>query len=206
MSVSAIFRHIVRDAPRKMIDVLTGAEWTKWSRVVMNREMAAWARDLGPAGLDALEVSGDFWKDFGFRSYRNTSYPAFDICEHSLGDEQFDIVIADQVFEHLLWPYRAGRNVFRMVRPGGYAMISTPFLVRIHDVVDCTRWTETGLKYFLAECGFPLEQIRTGSWGNRACVRANLNLERWIRYRRFLHSLRNEPKFPYSVWALARKP
>ena len=62
-----------------------------------------------------------------------------------------------------------------------------------------------GFKYFLAECGFPLEAIRTGSWGNSSCVKANLK-RNWVRYRKHIHSLRNEPKLPYVVWALARKP
>ena len=92
-----------------------------------------------------------------------------------------------------------------MLSPGGYFLVSTPFLVRLHEVpVDCTRWTETGLKYFLAECGFDPQEIKTGSWGNRACIRANF--KRWVRYRRRLHSLSNEPDFPYCVWALARRP
>jgi hypothetical protein len=200
-----MLNRILQDGTRKLLDIATGAEWTKWSRVVMNREMQNWARELQPGGLDALEISGSFWQDFGFRNYRNTSYPDYDVCLGTVAVEAFNIVIADQVFEHLLWPYRAGKNVYRMLRPRGYFLMSTPFLVRIHDSVDCSRWTETGLKYFLCECGFPLERIRTGSWGNRACVRANLNLSRWVRFRRYLHSLENEPQFPYSVWALAQK-
>ena len=28
-----------------------------------------------------------------------------------------------------------------------------------------------GLRHLLANCGFPLEKIVTGYWGNRACVR-----------------------------------
>jgi SAM-dependent methyltransferase len=138
-----------------------------------------------------------------FRSYKSLYYPDFDICESSLAD-QFDLILADQVFEHLLWPYRAGKNVYKMLNRGGYFLITTPFLIRVHNFpIDCSRWTEIGLKYFLAECGFDLEHIRTGSWGNRACVRANFS--RWILYRPWLHSLKNEPLFPVAVWALAQK-
>ena len=39
--------------------------------------------------------------------------------------------------------------------------------------IDCSRWTELGLKHFLAECGFPIEDFKTGSWGNRASVKAS---------------------------------
>ena len=181
-----------------------GASDEQWARVVMNRETRAMVAGLEPGRLKALEISGNGWgNQMTFREYRSVSYPEFDICESRLA-ETFDLIIAEQVFEHLLWPYRAGRNVHAMLNPGGHFLITTPFLVKIHDApADCTRWTETGIRYFLAECGFDLERIRTGSWGNRACVRGNLS--RWWAYRRLIHSLRNEPDFPVEVWALAEK-
>lgn len=174
-----------------------------WVRTVMYRECFRLIQELSPEKLDAMEISaGAEWHHIPFRSFTPTHYPAFDICQQRL-DREFDLIIADQVWEHLLWPYRAARNVHAMLRPNGHFLISTPFLVRIHEVpTDCTRWTEQGLKYFLAECGFDLNGIRTGSWGNRACVKANFN--KWAR-RGWFRSLRNEPQFPVTVWALARK-
>ena len=180
-----------------------GAGEEQWARVVMNRETRALIRGLHPSGLDTLEISGTAWGEAeSFKSYRSVHYPEFDICSARL-DDTFDLIIAEQVFEHVLWPYRAGRNVHAMLNPGGYFLVTTPFLIRIHNMPDCTRWTETGMRHFLAECGFDFDRIRTGSWGNRACVRANFN--RWIGYRPALHSLRNEPAFPITVWAIAQK-
>ena len=194
------------DIPRKLLDLLTGAEWRKWSRVVMNAEMAKLVDALDPPPHTALEVSGDHWANYGFAAYRRTRYPGFDVCQDRIEDTRFDLIVADQVWEHLLWPHRAACNVWSMLRPGGHFLLSTPFLVRIHDTPDCTRWTETGLKYFLAEAGFPLELTRTGAWGNRDIVHSNLRSMQWTRYRRHLHSLRNEPLYPYSVWAIAQRP
>ena len=164
----------------------------------------AMLRELRPQGLDALEISaGTAWRHLGFRSFTEANYPQFDICRDVL-DQRFDLIIADQVFEHLLWPYRAARNVHTMLKPGGCFLVTVPFLIRIHrEPEDCTRWTETGLRHFLAECGFPLQTTRTASWGNRACVMANFR--HWSR-RGWFGSLRNEPDFPVAVWALARKP
>ena len=200
----SLVNRLLRDGPRKAWDLLTGATYTKWGRLVMVREMRSWVRDLDPATLEVLEISGRAWQDTGFKAYRATQFPDYDVCQGPLDEAKFDLIVADQVFEHLLWPYRAGKNVCSMLKPGGAFLVSVPFLVRIHGEVDCTRWTETGLRYFLAECGFDLESTRTGSWGNRACV--NSNFQRWARYRRFVHSLRNEPLYPYVVWALARRP
>jgi hypothetical protein len=115
-------------------------------------------------------------------------------------------VLAEQVFEHLLYPYRAARNVYAMLRPGGYFFISTPFLQKIHNFpVDCSRWTPLGMKYFLADAGFPLETIQTGSWGNRSVIQATLKTPFFPYYNRLIHSLTNEEIFPIVVWALARK-
>jgi hypothetical protein len=99
-----------------------GYETTDWMRIVMYRRCFAFIADLGPETLDALEISaGPNWaREFRFRSYTGTSYPGFDICSQTL-PARFDLIIADQVFEHLKWPYRSGDaapgRVFRRHRP-----------------------------------------------------------------------------------------
>jgi SAM-dependent methyltransferase len=181
-----------------------GYDTTHWVRVVMYERCFAFIRSLRPETLDALEISaGPQWRrEFEFRSYTSTQYPEFDICSQTL-DQKFDLIIADQVFEHLPWPYRAGKNVYSMLRPGGHFVIATPFLLKVHKVpLDCSRWTEQGLSYLLQECGFAAADIKTDSWGNRNCVRANFT--RW-RTRGWFRSLANEPDFPVMVWALAQK-
>jgi SAM-dependent methyltransferase len=181
-----------------------GYDTTDWIRVTMYRHCFEFIRDLGPDRLDTLEISaGPQWRrEFRFRSYTATEYPDFDICSEPL-PQQFDLIIADQVFEHLRWPYRAGRNILTMLNPGGNLVITVPFLVRVHrSPIDCSRWTEEGLSYLLQECGFPESGIRTASWGNRACLVANL---RGWRKRGFFGSLVNEPDFPVMVWAFAQK-
>jgi SAM-dependent methyltransferase len=182
-----------------------GYDYRHWTRPVMYQRCGELISELNPSTLDALEISpGQFFKTIGFQSYTEANFPDFDICESVLEKElEFDIIIADQVWEHLLWPYRATQNVLKMLRPGGFFLVTTPFLIRVHPVPhDCTRWTETGIRHFLIECGFDPEEIITGSWGNRACVKANFS--RWAR-RGWFGSLRNEPSFPVAVWALARK-
>ncbi len=181
-----------------------GYDYRHWTRPVMYKKCIEMVAELGPRDLDVLEISpGWFWQQQEFKSYTGAPYPEFDICEDKL-DNQFDLIIADQVWEHLLWPYKATHHVFDMLKPGGHFLVTTPFLIKVHAIPnDCSRWTETGIKYFLAECGFPLEDTVTDSWGNRACVKANFS--HWAR-RGWFGSLRNEPEFPVAVWALARKP
>jgi SAM-dependent methyltransferase len=180
-----------------------GYDTADWMRIVMYRRCFEFVRGLGPERLDVLEISaGPQWaREFTFGSYTPTRYPDFDICAQTL-PARFDLIIADQLFEHLRWPYRAGRNVLSMLKPGGVFVITVPFLVRIHaSPTDCSRWTEEGLNCFLQECGFDAAGIVTDSWGNRACLKANLTA--W-RKRGLFGSLANEPDFPVVVWAFAR--
>jgi SAM-dependent methyltransferase len=184
--------------------VSVGYDRGQWVRTIMYRDCFKMLKTLRTETLDALEISpgpDEIWQQLGWRSFTETTYPDFDLCTSCL-DRQFDIIIADQVFEHLIWPYRAARNVVSMLVPGGYFIITTPFLIRLHAGVDCIRWSAMGMQYFLAESGFPIDWICASQWGNRRCVKANFN--RWAR-RGWLGSLRNEENFPVTVWAFARK-
>src|SRR5258708_19733064 len=141
-------------------------------RLVRYRHWFAYVANVGPEHLDVLEISAgpDWAREFRFRSYTGTSSPSFDVCSQTL-PARFDLIIADQVFEHLKWPYGAARNVLAMLRPGGYFVITVPFLVRVHrSPTDCSRWTAEGLSYFLQESGFDAAGIPTRSWGNRPCL------------------------------------
>lgn len=203
--MSALQAFLARNEPAiKSTLKSVGYDFRHWTRPVMYDACGALIQKLDPPRLDVLEISaGKHWQSFPFKSFTEANYPEFDICKDVM-DRQFDLVIADQVFEHLLWPYRAARHVLQMVRPGGHFLMTTPFLIKVHAIpYDCSRWTELGMKHFLAEAGFEFDTIVTGSWGNRACVKANFS--RWAR-RGWFGSLKNEPEFPVSVWALAQRP
>jgi SAM-dependent methyltransferase len=196
-------RPVLRRFARFLRYAVLGHRDEQWCRVVINRETLRIVDGLRPETLDVLEISGGRWTNLRpFRSYRGVHYPDYDVCSCALPD-RFDLVIAEQVFEHLRYPHRAAANVRRMVREGGYFLITTPFLLKIHNYPeDCTRWSEVGLRHFLGECGFDERRVSTGSWGNRRCVVANFG--EYPYYNRRIHSLRNEAEFPIAVWALAR--
>lgn len=200
-----MLRHLRRYLSKhQTIPRLLGYEPTIWTRKVSDEETRKLIARLRPSELRVLEVSGRVWEHSGFLSYRNTEYPEFDVCEGSL-DEKFDLIIAEHIFEHLLYPYRAARNLFQMLTPGGHLLVVTPFIYKIHpNPYDCTRWTPEGLKYFLADCGFPLEGVQVGSWGNRQVIEATFRKE-FRRFNRYLHGTENDPCLPVVVWALARR-
>ncbi len=190
----------------ELFDRLTGSDTRiHWSRVVMDRETANYMKSLFPLSRDVLEISGTQYQHAPFKSYTTLSFPDFDICKKPLAcTTSYDLIIMEQVLEHVLWPLRAVTNAHAMLRPDGVLLVTTPFLVKIHDApVDCSRWSELGLKHLLAEGGFELANITTRSWGNRACVRSNFN--RWTPWHPLIHSLKNEIDFPVVVWAFAKK-
>lgn len=163
----------------------------------MNTETEQLISKLEFQNLSVLEISGEKWSNFGFKNYTNIYYPEFDVCKDKL-EQKYDLIIAEQVFEHLTKPYHAGKNVYNHIKSGGYFLITTPFLIKIHPSPDdCTRWSRTGIKYFLEECGF--DTIESYSWGNKACIKANF--KGWIPYKPKRHSLVNEENFPMVIWA-----
>jgi SAM-dependent methyltransferase len=154
---------------------------------------------------DILEISpgqNEMWKRVASRSYTAVDYPTFDICEEVL-PRRFQIVIADQVLEHVPEPIKAVQNMRRMLEPGGCALIATPFLFRVHARPhDYYRWTEAGLRKLCLDGGFQDGSIQTDAWGNAKCVRAHTGGP--VRAFGFGRDLSNDPEYPVMVWAFAQ--
>ena len=174
----------------------------------MQRASRRWLEELPLDEMDAAEVSGKFGRRFEFRSYERFRYPKYDICDgpyRGAGGRvlQFDLVLANQVWEHLDRPYAATRHVLEMLRPGGYFWVAVPFYIPYHcDPVDCSRWTARGLKNLLVEAGFDEDKVRAKQWGNRAAARRNFETPWPPPYDG--DDLTNEPDFPICAWALAQ--
>jgi len=173
-----------------------------WCRRVLNDAVDNIVREaVGPDG-SLLEISGDTWSGAGVPRYRSVHYPDFDICTDRLR-ERFDVVLAEQVFEHIRHPAWAAHNAYSMLKPGGRFVVSTPFLVRYHPMpMDLWRWSAQGLGFLLEDAGFV--DVRADSWGNRECVIANL--DDWADSEPQIQTLDNDPDFPIQVWAVGTRP
>jgi SAM-dependent methyltransferase len=176
----------------------------QWQRVpliaAVDRHIAA----LGPERLSAVEISGDAQASKPWRRFDTLEDPAFDLCAPLEVADRYDVVICEQVIEHVEDPCAAVANLRRLCVPGGHVIVSTPFLIRIHEewgMRDYWRFTPRGLRTLLERAG--LEVTEVGTWGNRAVVIGNF--DHWPARRRWL-PLRNEPNLPVQVWAFARNP
>lgn len=180
------------------------------NRVVMQKASRDWIASLGPEKLDVLELSGKWGEVFPFRSYLALNRWKFDPCKGPMLDElgkvvRFDLIMANQVWEHLDRPYAATRNIYRMLRSGGWFWVAVPFFAPFHGApVDCSRWTARGLKNLLIEAGFEPDRVQSHQWGNRHVAQRNLEIP-WPPALRDDDDLTNDPDFPVVTWAMAQK-
>jgi SAM-dependent methyltransferase len=183
-------------------EAVSGPE--QWQRVAMYQAVNAHIAALDPPRLTAAEISGENHAGKPWKEHSNLAYPEFDLCAPLQEERRFDVVICEQVLEHVVDPCAAAANLRRLCAEGGHVIVSTPFLVKVHELpayamFDYWRFTPRGLRLLLEGAG--LEVNTVGAWGNRQCVVGNLS--RWSAYRRW-HSLSNEPELAVQVWAFAR--
>lgn len=105
-------------------------------------------------------------------------------------DASFDCAISTAVLEHLEEPEKAIRECFRVLRNGGVAIYSVPFIWHLHEEPrDFYRYSKYGLKYLFEKVGFHIIEIKplSGFWVTFAQLfvyniyRFNLGPLRWLR-------------------------
>lgn len=180
------------------------------NRIAYTRAAHELFEKLDPPNKTCAEISGGFGEKYNFKSFETFHFPDYDICKGPFRDaknriRKFDVIIADQVWEHLDRPYAATKHVLQMLSPGGAFYICTPFYVRYHAFpVDCSRWSARGLTNLLIESGFDEGKIEAAQWGNVPSALADCG-KKWAKYDPEVHTLENDPKFPTVAWAMARK-
>jgi len=93
----------------------------------------------------ALYVSSDFVEREGINLVEDASHLAFH-------DRSVDLVICENVIEHIYDPQGLLKEIRRVLRRGGCLFLVTPFLFPLHDVpYDFFRYTEHSLKRLLHE-------------------------------------------------------
>lgn len=90
--------------------------------------------------------------------------PSFYADAHHLpiASNSVDIVLLLDVLEHLAHPHQAMREIYRVLKPTGKAIIQLPFLYPLHDVPrDFNRWTLYGLRELSFKTGFEINLIQS---------------------------------------------
>ncbi len=140
-----------------------------------------------------------------------TFYPETDIQALPFPDSSFDVVVADQVLEHVRNPFKAIQESIRVLRPGGVLIHTTCFLNPVHCYpIDWWRFTPDAL------CGMMedmegMEVVDCGGWGNRSAL---LFVFMGLRHHLVpshpdhpLHRIAvyNDPEYPITTWIVACK-
>ena len=75
-----------------------------------------------------------------------------DVTQLTFENETFDLVFTLEVLEHVKEPWLAVANLFNVLKPNGKVVVSTPFILGIHDEpYDFYRYTQYGLRYLFRE-------------------------------------------------------
>jgi SAM-dependent methyltransferase len=76
-----------------------------------------------------------------------------DVSTLPISNQSADVVICTEVLEHLANPVTCSTEIVRILKPGGIAFVSVPFMYPIHaDPYDFQRFTDDGLKHLFKTC------------------------------------------------------
>ena len=71
-----------------------------------------------------------------------------------------DTVLCTEVLEHLEEPGHALAEIYRVLRPGGVAILTAPFIWHLHEEPrDFYRYSSYGLEYLFKSVGFDIVEI-----------------------------------------------
>lgn len=128
---------------------------------------------------------------FGGCSYIGLDYGTEDTCPDVLGDASclpfaagtVDMVFSTQVIEHVRYPDLMVKECGRVLRPGGYLVLTGPFYWPLHEEpLDFHRFTRYGFAGYLRDAGFTDWEIKPdgGDWA-QICLSISLRLKRrWL--------------------------
>jgi len=133
-----------------------------------------------------------------------------------LPSECCDCVLCTEVLEHVAEPAQALKEMARVLRPGGWLVLTVPLLIGLHEEpYDFYRYTVHGLRYLLKGAGFEVERVVTK--GDMLAVTLSSVLGPWFKLwylaskvtrLRWLYSARNPvmwltgvlPHRAYLIW------
>ena len=132
--------------------------------------------------------------------------PAVDVQDLSAyADDSYDFVVLDEILEHVPRPWIATKEVHRILKPGGWLITSSPFMIAEHKVpMDYWRFTKDGLRILLTD----FAEVDVYSWGNASSVTylmSGMMVTTSDAIAAGAFDLSDKEKFAISVWAYAWK-
>lgn len=133
-------------------------------------------------GLKTLEIGGcegtlkNVLIKSGVQYTLAPSYPEINIEERTpYTDESYDIVICDQVFEHLKKPWQAVKEIHRILKPNGLAICTSVFIYPYHcngGWKDYYRYSPDGFRALFEDY---FDVLVADGWGSAELVKLAYN-------------------------------
>jgi SAM-dependent methyltransferase len=141
---------------------------------------ARYARPLIRPGARVLEIGPEafpsayqrtivdesaVWHTLDIRANASLTYPGSGEHRFPVSDSSYDIVLAGNVIEHVRNPWLWVREVARVCRRGGHAILLVPVSWPYHAApIDCWRIYPEGMKALLEEAGLEVVECRCESF------------------------------------------
>jgi len=124
-------------------------------------------------GIDGDPKPGGNYQYFGTgNEYKTLDYlpelkPDFvaDITDTKMPSEEWNLIICSQVLEHVFYFQKAISEIYRMLKPGGFAIIDCPWEYPYHGLStydDYWRISYTALNRLMARVGFTVNCNQVG--------------------------------------------
>lgn len=114
------------------------------------------AGDEKPSGNYKYFGKGNIWKTLDVVESLKPDIVA-DITDTHLPQDEWDLIICSQTLEHIFEFQKAIGEIYRILKPGGYAILDCPFEYPYHgeaDFDDYWRMSDTALVRLAGEVGF----------------------------------------------------
>ncbi|MBD2345477.1 class I SAM-dependent methyltransferase [Anabaena subtropica] len=83
-----------------------------------------------------------------------------DLTSIPVENNKYDLVICNQVIEHIPEPEATLKELYRVLKPNGQLWLSAPFFYEEHGIpYDFYRYTQFGHKYLFEKIGFEIKKI-----------------------------------------------
>jgi SAM-dependent methyltransferase len=129
-------------------------------------QLEEWLKGLSVRATCVLDIGGaqgpvkDRVKSWNVNDYAILDLPEFDV-EYDNMHEKANIIFCLEVFEYLIRPLEALRNIQMSLKPKGKAYISFPLVYPVHNEIelDALRFTEPGIRRLASAANLKINNI-----------------------------------------------
>ena len=140
-------------------------------------------------------------------------------------NHSFDTILSTSVLEHLECPHKAIKEMYRILKPGGYVILTCPLFWHLHEEPrDFFRYTKHGLHFMFEKAGFEIVEMRHLSgfivtfaqefvyflnlFKRNRILKYIINILQWVIQRTAfsLNKYDTSYKFTWMYMVVARKP